>query len=227
MAETTIDPELRLKPSFDLIKFIEDFVDENSSEVPKNLLSKNIESVSISDVTWLQSFIKANRSEFVQTQPNLKYFHELMEDCVMILPEPKFPPRNPELEKRIQRLRLEQAERDYKRITQNISGKQPYTEEPLSHQMREMNSHLIMILQFVISIVTAFTFGYLAPYFFYGTVAAAPRILIGIIVAFIVGIADLYFVIRFLLETEGLIKRPTVAPTAEAEPKDSSKLKSD
>lgn len=34
-------------------------------------------------------------------------------------------------------------------------------------------------------------------------------------IAFIVAIADLYFVVRFLLETEGLIKRPTL----EEEPK--------
>jgi hypothetical protein len=38
-----------------------------------------------------------------------------------------------------------------------------------------MNSHLIMILQFIVSVVTAFMFGYLAPYFFYGTEAVGPR----------------------------------------------------
>ena len=33
--------------------------------------------------------------------------------------------------------------------------------------------------------------------------------MIGIVCAFIVFVADLYFVMRFLLETEGNIKRPT------------------
>jgi hypothetical protein len=37
--------------------------------------------------------------------------------------------------------------------------------------------------------------------------------LIGVVIAFIVGIADLYFVVRFLLETEGIIKRPTLDDT--------------
>ena len=32
-----------------------------------------------------------------------------------------------------------------------------------------------------------------------------PRLLYGIISAFVVGMADLYFVIRHLLETEGII----------------------
>jgi hypothetical protein len=32
-----------------------------------------------------------------------------------------------------------------------------------------------MILQFVVSVVTAFVFGYIAPYLFYGTEAVGPR----------------------------------------------------
>ena len=39
-----------------------------------------------------------------------------------MLPEPKFPPRNPELEARIQKLKAEQAEREYKRMTENVDG---------------------------------------------------------------------------------------------------------
>ena len=41
--------------------------------------------------------------------------------------------------------------------------------------VRELNSHLIMVLQFVVSVATAFVFGYLAPYLFYGTEAVGPR----------------------------------------------------
>ena len=57
----------------------------------------------------------------------------------------------------------------------------------------------------MISLVSAFAFGYLAPYYFYGTLAVGPRLLYGIISAFVVGMADLYFVIRHLLEVEGVI----------------------
>ena len=45
--------------------------------------------------------------------------------CVhQVLPEPKFPPRNPELEARIQKLKAEQAEREYKKMTENVDGQQ-------------------------------------------------------------------------------------------------------
>jgi hypothetical protein len=44
--------------------------------------------------------------------------------------------RNPDLEARIQRLKVQQADRDYKRMTQNVSGRQAYTEEPLANQSK-------------------------------------------------------------------------------------------
>jgi hypothetical protein len=77
-----------------------------------------------------------NRDELKKKCLEYGHFHEIMEKCVVILPEPVIPPRNPELEARVQKLRAQQAERDYKRMTLNISGRQHYTEEPLSHQSK-------------------------------------------------------------------------------------------
>ena len=82
-----------------------------------------------------------------------------------VLPEPKFPPRNPELEARIQRLKAEQAEREYKRMTSNVDGRQGLSkemEQPFGKQMTELNNYLLLILQFVITVacrsVTYFSF---------------------------------------------------------------------
>ena len=72
--------------------------------------------------------------------------------------------------------------------------------------VEEINRYLLLIFQFVLSIVSAFGFGYLAPYYFYGMLSVGPRLLYGILAGFIVGIADLYFVLRHLLETEGVIQ---------------------
>ena len=72
--------------------------------------------------------------------------------------------------------------------------------------MEELNRYLLLIFQFVLSMVSAFAFGYLAPYYFYGTVYVGRRLLYGIISGFVVGMAGLYFVIRHLLTTEGVIQ---------------------
>ena len=71
-----------------------------------------------------------------------------------------------------------------------------------------MDRYLIVVLQFVLSAITAFAFGYLSPYYLYGYHEVGFHLLIGIVFAFVAAIADLYFVIKFLLETEGLLSRP-------------------
>ena len=40
----------------------------------------------------------------------------------MILPEPKFPPRDPVLEARCQKLKAQQQALEYKRMTSNVDG---------------------------------------------------------------------------------------------------------
>ncbi len=134
MAETKIDPEIRIRPSKDLLRFVRNYIDEDASILPKDLLSN--ETFSISDVTWIQNYMSKNRDELRKICPEFRHFHELMAESVMILPEPQFPPRNPELEARIQKLKVQQAERDYKRMTQNVSGRAAYTEEPISNQSK-------------------------------------------------------------------------------------------
>ena len=67
-----------------------------------------------------------------------------------------------------------------------------------------MNAYLILIVQFLVSVGASFMFGYLAPYYVAGQTEVGPRLLIGVLVAFVVGIADLYFVIRQMLDDDGI-----------------------
>lgn len=62
------------------------------------------------------------------------HFHEMMSGCEMVLPEPKFPPRNPELEARIKKLRAEQENREYRKMTENIDGKWKLGKTELSEE---------------------------------------------------------------------------------------------
>jgi hypothetical protein len=50
----------------------------------------------------------------------------------------------------------------------------------------------------------SFAFGYLAPFYLTGQTDVGPRLLIGVLMAFVVGIADLYFVIRQMLADDGI-----------------------
>jgi hypothetical protein len=68
----------------------------------------------------------------------------------------------------------------------------------------KVNAYLILIVQFLVSVGASFMFGYLAPYYVSGLTEVGPRLLIGVLVAFVVGIADLYFVIRQMLDDDGI-----------------------
>ena len=137
MAEAKIDPEIRIRPSEELREFVRNFIDESEPEVPENIFTSGPEATfSVSDVAWIRDYMAENQTELKKKWLGFRHFHEMMEKCVVLLPEPVIPPRNPELEARIQRLKAEQAERDYKKMTYNIAGKQSYTEEPLSNQSK-------------------------------------------------------------------------------------------
>lgn len=217
----TIDPLIKLKPSPQLAEFARFLSQEESGDesLPENInklvtSKKDVSSskeedvlLTVKDVRWLYE-----RRERIQESgvKDLHHFHELMAQCQMVLPEPKFPPRNPELEARIQRLRDEQANREYRRMTENIDGRQGLSkqadDEPIGKQIKELNAYLLPILQFVVSVVCSFFFGYMAPYYIRGVSNTGSRLLSGIICGFVVGVADLYFVVKFMLESEGLIE---------------------
>ena len=94
MAESKINPEIRIRPSKGLLDFVRNHVDENSPKIPKNILSESSSiTFSISEVTWIQSYMSENQSELQKSWPDFKFFHQLMEESSVILPEPEIPPR--------------------------------------------------------------------------------------------------------------------------------------
>lgn len=59
--------------------------------------------------------------EFQMDNPNI-HLHELADGSSVILPAPPpDPPRNQELEARVQKLRKEQEQRQYDKMVQNVS----------------------------------------------------------------------------------------------------------
>ncbi len=50
-------------------------------------------------------------------------FHDALDKSELVLPEPEFAPRDPELEARCERLRREAEEREYRRMTADVDGK--------------------------------------------------------------------------------------------------------
>jgi len=184
----TIDLRLLLSPSEELVDFLRKKALDSPPENVRKLVDSDNVQLTVDDIRWI-----------VEACPDLP-------SSSLVVPSPKFPERNPVLEARCQQLRKEQEDREYKAMTGNVrrEGQGGQDQEPFKKQFKEINNFLLIIAQFVLSVACSFMFGFLAPYSLYGRADLGPRLLFGIICAFIVGCADMYFVISQMLEESGI-----------------------
>jgi len=194
MASVSINPTIYLAPSPMLISFLQQQDLVSPPKSIQSLLDGETTNLSVEDITWL----RVN----VPTIPS-----SLLLSCQLLLPTPEYEQRNPVLEERCVKLRAKQEEMEYRSMTGNVRRDYERTrdEEPIKKQFKEVNAFLLLILQFVVSVVCSFMFGYLSPYYLYGRTDMGGRLLFGIICGFVVGCADMYFVIRQLLEDDGIL----------------------
>jgi len=194
MANVSINPTIYLTASSKLIAFLKDQDLVLPPENIQSLVDGELSELSLEDINWLRKNI--------QTIPS-----SLLLSCKLVLPSPQYEERNPVLEERCVKLRAKQEEREYRTMTGNVRRDYERTrdEEPIKKQFQEVNAFLLLIMQFVVSVVCSFMFGYLSPYYIYGRTDMGGRLLFGIICGFVVGCADMYFVIRQLLEDDGIL----------------------
>ncbi|CAB4061531.1 TMEM199 [Lepeophtheirus salmonis] len=197
--QPTIDSELTFNPSDNFRQILSQLRDK-FDDVPS--YTENDE-LTLKDIQWIFDHRK-----------NLPVpFHKLMRETDLSLPFPVFPQRSKELDARIQKYKAQEADREYRKMTANVSGSSSYkngdesTSESLSQLMKEVNRQVIVVFQFVITVVTSFIFGYSAPYYLYGIVDVNFRLSLGLVFGFVVAVADLYFVIKYMLEVDGVIHR--------------------
>jgi len=85
------------------------------------------------DLHWLNDVLTKLRSN----NKTNTFLHELIESCELILPENELKPRNPELEARCQRLREEQQNREYQKMTKNVDATlKHHPEDTIAYQCK-------------------------------------------------------------------------------------------
>ncbi|XP_038058669.1 transmembrane protein 199-like [Patiria miniata] len=124
------------------------------------------------------------------------YLHQLMEGSEVFFPPLPQPKRNPELVARLERLRAEQANREYQQMTKsvsnNIAGNSPIGN--VGQELKSVQGQLMNVFNVFLTIVGAFVFGFMAMY--YAGQSLTARVLCGLAVALVVATADLYFLIK-------------------------------
>ncbi|KAM6192594.1 transmembrane protein 199 isoform 2-T2 [Sarcoramphus papa] len=135
------------------------------------------------------------------------YLHELLEGSEIDLPEVPVPPRNPELVARLERIKAKLANEEYRRMTRNITGQEMNgTLAEFGRQVRSVKAVVITIFNFIVTVVAAFACTYLGSQYVFAETAAGhlslflcpQHVLSAVIVASVVGLAELYVMVRTL-----------------------------
>ncbi|KAK2111525.1 hypothetical protein P7K49_011271 [Saguinus oedipus] len=140
---------------------------------------------------WITVFVKLFFSD------SKLYLHELLEGSEIYLPEVVKPPRNPELVARLEKIKIQLANEEYKRITRNVTcqdARHGGTLSDLGKQVRSLKALVITIFNFIVTVVAAFVCTYLGSQYIFTEMAS--RVLAALIVASVVGLAELYVMVR-------------------------------
>ncbi|XP_001358777.2 transmembrane protein 199 [Drosophila pseudoobscura] len=172
----------------------------------------------LTDMHWLNDTLIQLRKDGIS---NI-FLYELIESSDLLLPENEMKPRNPDLEARCERLRAEQHNREYHKMTKNVdAGLKHYPEDTIAYQIKSLNKQIIAVVQFVFSVAAGFTFGFFGVNLMVGPLPFGFRILLGVIVALIIALAEMYFLAKKLHEYDEVLDAPKrmqqTAPKARGE----------
>ncbi|CAH1800473.1 unnamed protein product, partial [Owenia fusiformis] len=161
-----------------------------------NLDGGKLANIPFTTVRKLHKFLQLDSS----SDEPVVYLHELLEESDICFPKLEVPERNPELEARIQRLKGQQANREYANMTKNLGSTGLYStnkaEPSFGADVKALNSQLIGVANFLITVIAGFAFGYKIVEYNMDVPDFALQLCSGMIFATIIFIADLYFFIK-------------------------------
>nr|DBA34206.1 TPA: hypothetical protein GDO54_001787 [Pyxicephalus adspersus] len=124
------------------------------------------------------------------------YLHELLDGSEIHLPVVEVPERNPELVKRLEKIKAKLANEEYKRITKNVTSQnnRPGSLADLGREVRPLKKIFVTVFNFFVTVAAAFACTYIGSQYIFAE--SASRILSSVIVASLVGLAELYVLVR-------------------------------
>jgi len=184
----------------DVLKSLDIHYDDEEDEKEEK---KKPHTLTLTDLKFLNKILSEKRKTCEQTP----YLHELLENSKIILPQNEVIPRNPELEARCKKLREEQQNREYRSMTKDVdSVRRHLPEDTIAYQLKSMNSQMIAVAQFIFSVVAGFAFGFLGVELIVGGLEFGFRLLLGIICALTIALAEIYFLAKKLNEIEDTVE---------------------
>lgn len=170
----------------------------NSESALPRALREELEEVLEKPEPTILPFSTARKiKKYLQDKGHPFYLHELLEDSSLHLPEILKPPRNPDLVARLEKIKAKLANEEYKRITRNVNTQEINRHGVLSdfrQQVRSVKAVVVTIFNFLVTIVAAFACSYMGSQYLF--TETATRVISAVIAASVVGLAELYVLVR-------------------------------
>ncbi|XP_065831319.1 transmembrane protein 199-like [Oscarella lobularis] len=121
--------------------------------------------------------------------------HEVLQDCDVCFEPVLAPPKNPELEARLAKLRAQEEQRKYDQMVRNVVSDKKGKDNPAAEfrqEVKKMRLHCAGMINYLITIVGAFFFGYFSARYAFSSFE--EQILTGVVFGVVVLFVDLYFI---------------------------------
>lgn len=183
-----------------------EILEKSDSSLPQHLRQELEETPGKAEPKTL-SFGSARRlKKYLQEKGHPCYLHELLEDSSLHLPEFVKPPRNPELVARLEKIKAKLANEEYNRITRNVNAQELNRSGVLADiglQVRSAKAVVVTVFNFLVTVVAAFACSYMGSQYLF--VDTSARVISAVIAASVVGLAELYVLVRTM---EGELGEP-------------------
>ncbi|XP_031571152.1 transmembrane protein 199-like [Actinia tenebrosa] len=172
----------------DLIERLSHYGEDEDNDRDKKI-QRVIEFKLVREV-WL--YLKKNQTKSDKT--SRIYLHELLEGSELYVEPPKPPEKSPELVARLKRLKAEQERLQYDKMVSNLGPKWADTTESLATEVKSTSKQLSSVVNFLCTVGATFVFGFVASQYAFPNLAL--RVIIGIVLACFVAVAEIYFMAR-------------------------------
>ncbi|KAL3184612.1 hypothetical protein MRX96_031686 [Rhipicephalus microplus] len=189
---------VRIKPGTTLIAYLESLRD--SSNCDEDLRNKAGDLLKCDSAGVPFGSLRSLRDAVNSVGDAPVYLHKLLEGSELCLPSPVTPPRNPELEARVQKLKAQQMNRDYDRMTSDVdvcrARSSPFTK--VGDEVRQVKQQSWAVVNLLVTVGGTFAFFYKAVEYSLPDPHIPLQVLVGLITSIVVAVAELYFLIRVI-----------------------------
>ncbi|KAK5905089.1 hypothetical protein CesoFtcFv8_006590 [Champsocephalus esox] len=185
---------------------VAELLEKTDSCLPQRLMEELEETLGKTEPTTLSFSTARTLKKYLQDNGHPFYLHEVLEESSLHLPEVVKPPRNPVLVARLERIKAKLANEEYNRMTRNVNTQEINRNGSLAdfgREMRSVKAVVATIFNFLVTVVAAFACSYMGSQYLFTDTAA--RVLAAVIAASVVGLAELYVLVRTM---EGELGEP-------------------